>query len=163
MRKVRRKLILIAAIGFAALIMLGYAFAPYLDAYRINKELDIDGVRLLMTSSEVEAVLGKGSIIGGFGAEFYEYGNSAVKVAYSWDGLLKGKASWIQISDPKYSICGVRAGDTAYNAYEALKLRGFTQDRTDKSIFKRGSASISVFEGSVRVDIEDWTIRGRVY
>ncbi|HYF81552.1 MAG TPA: hypothetical protein VEB00_00790 [Clostridia bacterium] len=161
--KIRRKTFVIAVICLVALILLGYVFSPYIEVYRINRNLDISSVKLLMTPDQVEKILGEGSPIGGFGAQFYEYDNSAVTIAYPWDGLLKRKAGWIQISDSKYSIYGVRPGDPFDKAKSILEKYGFVQDQSDKSAFKRGSARIYIFWESVRADIEDWTIKGRVY
>ncbi len=161
--KIKRKILLIVIICLAAMILLGYVFSPYIDAYRTNLNLDISGVKLLMTHPEVEKLLGKGSPIGGFGAEFYEYGNSAVTIAYPVGGLLKGKAGWIEISDPNYSIYGVRPGDSIEKTKSILEEYGFTQDQTDKNFFKRSSAQVCIFGESVRANIEDWTLRGRVY
>lgn len=161
--KIRRMALLIVVICLVALILLGYVFSPYIDAYRVNRNLNVSGAKLLMTHLEVEKILGKGSPIGGFGAEFYEYDNSAVAIAYPVDGLLEGKAGWIEIKDPRYSIYGVRTGDSIDNAKLILEKHGFTQDQTDKNFFKRGNALICIFGESVRVNIEDWTLRGRVY
>ena len=161
--KSRGKLFLIAISCLVALILLGFGFSPYIDAYRINRNLNISGVKLLMTYPEVEEHLGKGGPIGGFGAEFYEYDNSAVSIAYPLDGLLRGKAGWIEIKDPRYSIYGVRIGDSIDKAKIILEKNGFTQDQTDKNFFKRGSAMVYILGESVRVNIEDWTLKGRVY
>ena len=161
--KLRGKVLLIVIICLVALILLGFAFSPYIDAYRINRNLDIPGVKLLMTPDQVEKIFAKGSPIGGFGAEFYEYDNSAVTIAYPIDGLLEGKAGWIEIKDPRYSIYGVRLGDSIDKAKIILEKHGFSQDQTDKNFFKRGSARVCIFGESVRVNIEDWTLKGRVY
>ena len=161
--KIRRKFLKIVVICLTALILLEYAFSPYIDAYRINKNLNISDVKLLMTSSQVEEILGEGNPIGGFGAQFYEYDNSAVVIAYPWEGLLHGKVGQIDMSDPKYSICGIRPGDSSDKAKSILKEYGFSQDKSDKNTFKRGNARIYVFAESIRVDIEDWTIKGHVY
>jgi hypothetical protein len=161
--KIRKRVLVIVIICFVVLILLGYAFSPYIDAYRANGNLDIEGVKLLMTPEQVEKILGKGSPIGGFGAEFYEYDNSAVTIAYPSDGLLKAKAGWIEIKDPKYSIYGIRPGDSIDKAKSILEKQGLTQDQTDKNFFRRGSALVCIFGESVRIDIEDWTLRGRIY
>lgn len=105
-----KKALIIAAICLTVLILMGYVFSPYIDAYKVNRNLDISGVKLLMSPSEVEKILGEGSPIGGFGAHFYGYDNSAVVIAYPVDGMLEDKAGQIDISDSKYSICGVRPG-----------------------------------------------------
>lgn len=85
-----------------------YAFAPYIDAYRVNKNIEIAGVKLLMTISDVEKIVGKGNTIGGLGANFYGYDDSDITITYPLDGLLKSKVGWIDISNSKYSIYGVR-------------------------------------------------------
>lgn len=161
--KIRRRVLLIAIICVVALILLSYVFTPYIEAYRTNLKLDISGARLLMTYPQMEKLLGKGSPIGGFGAEFYKYDNSSVTIAYPADGLLKGKAGWIEISNPRYSIYDVRPGDSLDKAKSILEKYGFTQDKTDKNFFKRGSVRVCIFGESVRVNIEDWTLKGRVY
>ncbi|HYE83059.1 MAG TPA: hypothetical protein VEG39_12955 [Clostridia bacterium] len=161
--KLRRKSLIIIVISVTVLILLEYALSPYIDAYRINKHLDISGVKMLMAPSQVEEILGKGSPIGGFGAEFYGYDNSAVVIAYPWEGLLEGKVGYIDVSGPKYSICGVRPGDSSDKAKKILKGYGFIQDKKHKDTFRRGSARIYILWESVRVDIEDWSIKGHVY
>lgn len=158
-----KKAFIIAAICLTVLILMRYVFSPYIDAYRVNRNLDISGVKLLMSPSEVEKILGEGSPVGGFGAHFYEYDNSAVMIAYPVDGMLEDKAGQIAVSDPKYSICGVKPGDSTDKAKKILEKLGFVQDQTDRSSFKRGSARIDIYSGTVRIDIEDWTIKGRVY
>lgn len=162
MAKAGRRVRIIAAICLAVLLAVVFALSPYIDAYRANKHLSIDGVRLLMTPGQVEEILGKGSPIGGFGAEFYEYADSAVKVAYKWDGMLKGKAGWIQVSDPKYSIYGIKAGDSSKAAEAILKKHGFAYSKTEDA-FKRGSVRVHIYWDSVRITIEDWSTKGRVY
>ena len=158
-----KKALVIAVICLTALIAIGCVFSPYIDSYRVNRRLDISGVKLLMSPSEVEKILGKGSPVGGFGAHFYEYDNAAVMIAYPVDGMLRDKAGQIAISDHKYSICGVRQGDSTDQAKQILEKLGFVQDQTVRSSFRRGSARIDIYGGTVRVDIEDWTLRGRVY
>lgn len=163
MAKAGKRVKIIAAICLAVLLAAIFALSPYIDAYRVNRHLNIDGVRLLMTPGQVEELMGKGSPVGGFGAEFYRYRNSTVTVAYPFEGMLKGKAGWIDIKDPKYDIYGVRPGDSADKARLILRKFGFTQDKDDKSCFKRGSSRVYFFGDSVRIIIEDWTLRGRVY
>lgn len=158
-----KKLLIIAIICLVVLLLMGYAFSPYIAVYRVNRHLNVSGAKLMMTYPEVVEILGQGSPIGGFGAQFYTYGDSAVTIGYSWDGLLQGKAEWIEIFDPGYSICGVKSGDPLDKAKATLEAQGFIQDKRDKSFFRRGSARISIYGGSVRVTIEDWTTKGRVY
>jgi hypothetical protein len=161
--KAKTKIALFVIILITVFSLLWYAFAPYIDAYRVNKNIEIAGVKLLMASSEVEEILGKGVPIGGFGAEFYGYDSSQITIAYPLAGLLKGKAGWIEISNHKYSIYGIRAGDSLEKAKTVLGKHGFLQDQSEQNIFKRGSARISIYEQTIRVTIEDWTIRGRIY
>ena len=161
--KTKTKISIIIVILLIAFALSWYAFAPYIDAYRVNKNLEISGVKLLMTTSEAEKILGKGSSIGGFGAGFYEYDNSGITIAYPSDGLLKNKVGWIEISDTNYSIYGIRVGDPLEKAKVTLEKHGFRQEQNDKNIFIRGSARVSVYEQSIRVNIEDWTLRGRIY
>jgi hypothetical protein len=162
MAKAGRRVRIIAAICLTVLLAAVFALSPYIDAYKANRHLSIAGVRLLMTRGQVEEILGEGSPIGGFGASFYEYGDSAVRVGYKWDGMLKGKASWITISDPKHSIYGIKAGDSFEAAEAILKKHGFVYDRTEDA-FRRGSVRVSINWDSVRITIEDWTTKGRVY
>lgn len=161
--KIGKKSKIFILILVVLLILLRYAFSPCIDAYIINRHLDISGVKLLMTPSQVEELLGEGRPIGGFGAGFYEYDNSAVVIAYPWEGLLKGKAGFIDINDSKYSICGVRPGDSSDKAETILKGYGFRRNSRDRSVFMRGSARIYIFSDFIRLDMEDWTIKGHVY
>lgn len=161
--KTRTKISLIVIILLTISLSFWYAFAPYIDAYRVNKNIEISGIKLLMTSSDVEKILGKGSPIDGFGASFYRYDNSDISIAYPSDGLLKSKANWIEIYDTNYSIYDVRVGDSLQKAQAVLEKHGFRQEQSDKNIFKRGSARVSIYEQSIRVNVEDWTLRGRVY
>lgn len=160
-KRVNISIVILAII--AVISVLYYALSPYIDSYRANKYLNISGVELLMTNSEVEKVLGKGENIGGFGAAFYKYQNETVTIAYPVEGLLKGRVGQIDIKNSEYSIFGVHPGDSIDKAKVILKKHGFKQDRLDSHHFIRGSAKIYIYGDSVRIDIEDWTIRGHVY
>jgi hypothetical protein len=161
--KAKTKISIFVIILITVLSLSWYAFAPFIDAYRVNKNIEIADVKLLMTNSKVEKILGEGAPIGGFGAEFYGYDSSHITIAYPLAGLLKGKAGWIEISNPKYSIYGIQVGDPLEYAKIVLGKHGFLQDQSNLNLFKRGSASISIYEQTIRVNIEDWTIRGRIY
>lgn len=161
--KTKTKIYIIVIILIIIVSFSWYAFAPYIDSYRVNENIEIAGVNLLMDISDVEKILGKGSPTGGFGADYYGYDDYHITIAYPLDGLLKNKAGWIETSNSKYSIYGVRVGDSLENAKTVLEKHGFTQNQSNKNTFKRGNARISIYEQSIRVNIEDWTLKGRVY
>ena len=161
--KNKRKAVILALVCIGIIILMRYVFSPYIDAYRINRHLDISGVKMLMTPSKVEEILGKGNPVGGFGAQFFEYDNAAALIAYPWNGFLRGKVGYIDIRDPKYGICGVRPGDSSSKAKDILERHGFLQDKMNKDTFRRGSAVICIFSDFVRINIEDWSLKGIVY
>lgn len=140
-----------------------FAYSPYIDANNINGKLDIAGARLLMGKEVAEKLLGKGNPIGGFGAEYFEYEEAKVTVAYPLEGLLRGKAGSISISDPKYSICGVHAGATIDEAKLILEKQGFHQAMPDRNLFRKGSITVYLSDKVVGISIEDWTIKGHIY
>lgn len=140
-----------------------FAYSPYIDANNVNGRLDIGGVKLLMRKEAAEKLLGKGSPVGGFGAEFFEYDEEMISMAYPLDGLLRGKAGSISIADPKYSICGVHAGATIDEAKPILEKQGFRQSMPDRNLFRKGSITINISDKTVGISVEDWTMKGRVY
>lgn len=160
--KVRTKII-IMAIVIIIIAALVYGLSPFIDSYRANGHINISGIKLLMTPSEVEKLVGKGNPIGGFGADFIKYQNETITMAYSFDGLLKGKVGYIEISNPDYNIFDVHPGDAPEKSKPILEKHGFKEDETNKSFFKRGSIGIYIMSDRIRINIEDWTLRGRVY
>lgn len=159
--KVRTKIIIAMVVIIIA--ALAYGLSPLIDSYRANGHIKISGIKLLMTPSEVEKLVGKGNPIGGFGADFMKYPNERITIAYSFDGLLKGRAGYIEISNPDYSIFDVHPGDAPEKSKSILEKHGFEEDETNKGFFKRGSVGIYIMSDGIRINIEDWTLRGRVY
>ncbi|HWQ29790.1 MAG TPA: hypothetical protein VN549_02280 [Negativicutes bacterium] len=159
------KKVFLIALVFCMVAMFAsiFAYSPYIDANNINGRLDIAGVRLLMGKDAVEKLLGKGSPVGGFGAEFFEYAEAKVSVTYPLEGLLRGKAGSVSISDPKYSICGIHGGATIDEAKPILEKQGFRQAMPDRHLFRKGSVTVYISGKTVGISIEDWTLKGRVY
>jgi hypothetical protein len=159
-----RVMVFIFAIAMIVIIpILAYAASPYLDSYRANAHINISGIKLLMTNTEVEKLVGKGNLIGGFGADFYKYQSETITIAYPSEGLLENKVGYIEISNSDYSIFDVHPGDSTEKARSVLEEYGFKEEVNNKNFFKRGSTWVYVFDKSIRINIEDWTIRGRVY
>ena len=144
----------------AALLLI---FKPYTDALQANQHMDMDTVKFLMKQETVEKTIGKGTPLGGFGADFYVYEQLGLTLAYPHEGFLKSRVGWLEVKSNQYSIYGVKPGDSAATAREIFLRKGFVQSKSNNSNFSKGNIQIVVYQESVRIWITDWTIRNHVY
>lgn len=159
----RTKLLLSFGILAVLLLISNFVFSPYIDAYRINRHLEAQGIKLLMMQEEVEGIIGKGIFKNGFGGDFYDYNQPRISVGYKADGLLKGRATVLYISDPEFSVYGVHPGDALEQAEVILDRNGFRQDIDSRSYFVKGDISINISTDTIQVNVSDWSTKDRIY
>lgn len=160
-----RKKINILLLGILIFLIAAFFFvySPYIDAINANRHLEVDNVKFLMKQEAVEKAIGKGEILGGFGAIFYVYEELGLTLAYNNEGLLHNRVAWVETKSDKHRIYGIMPGDSSGTIKETLVKQGFKQDKNDASRFSKGNIQIIVYEASLRIQINDWTIKNHVY
>ncbi len=160
-----RKKIKILLIGIVIFLIAAFLFvySPYIDAMNANRHLEVGNIKFLMKQEAVEKAIGKGEVLGGFGARFFVYEELGLTIAYNNEGLLHNRVAWIQIKSDKHRIYGIMPGDSHGTIKEILVKQGFQQSKEDSGLFSKGNIQMIVNEGALQIQINDWTIKNHVY
>lgn len=137
----------------------------YADANELNKSLSAEGLQLMMTIEQVRELLGDEEVFTvGFGGNLYEYPSKGVQFSVSTDSDydLYYKVGEIRISNPAYSVFGIRVGAKEGSISEILRSRGYKENVDDygQKTYNKGCVYLdfSVHENIVqgfRINVKD--------
>jgi len=146
-----------------------YFYYPFYQTSKINKFIDIAGIKLLMPLEEVTGQMnGDGEYIYGMGGFGCRYKNEQIAVFFSndSDGQTYNKVSFIETENPRHSVLDIHPGDSLDKAFSILHQLGFKQE--DRNYYKKGSIYINLIPENymvkkIRVGFIDRSLSGRVY
>lgn len=146
-----------------------YFYYPFYQISKINKSIDIAGIKLLMPLEEVTGKMnGDGKYINGMGGFGYGFEHEKVVVFFSNDpdGLAYNKVSFIETENPKHRVLDIHAGDSLDKAFSILDDSGFKQE--EQNYYKNGNIYINLIPENdmvkkIRIGFIDRSLSGRVY
>ncbi len=151
--------------------MVYYAMLPSV-VERVNRELEVNGLKLLMTRAEVESgMTGSASFEQGFGGHGLRYPEENVRVDFLDGGRYKDMAVSIETKNINHSILGIRVGDSAQNLQQRLKEHSFKKNHGDTHHFVHGNVYLQVDYDEdeaktirrIRIGLEDSDRKSKVY
>ncbi|WP_144027811.1 hypothetical protein [Paenibacillus sp. 32352] len=160
-------------------VCLAVALTVYLvlspsDLEKINKQIDADGLQLLMSRADVEKRMGStASLEQGFGGYALQYADKQIRVEFPDGDRYRDKVTTMETDNPHYSILGIRAGDSADKLEQQAKAFSFKQSRSNPPYFVWGRFYLIVHYNedpdgsktirSLRIGIEDPGRRKKVF
>lgn len=124
------------------------------DSYieEANRNMDINGLKLLMKENPKQDIYDKGLSFapGGFGCNVYMNQSGDLRVIFSGfpDVLDEYMLTNIETGSPSYRFYGMGVGDSIKNAEEVLTKNGFTKKEPMRFAKNKLSVSFSVNESS---------------
>jgi hypothetical protein len=145
---------LIAISGFLLLLK----YLPILEAHYYNREINIAGIKLLMTEEELNSSLEeKSEFVPGMGGDGWRFKEEKIFAMISSVGLFKDKVAAIDTENPAHSVLGVSVGEDYEQAVSTLQKKGFKKSSRD--VFCKGNFLIQLNGGSkissIRIIIQD--------
>lgn len=122
---------LLVAILIACIFMI-YKYDRHILAWQANKNIDVEGVRLMMLETEVQALIGEAeTYIPGFGGYRLEYPNRGIFLTLLNDNDTDfyRRVKEINIMTAGYEIYGIRVGDEYDGALLTINNQGFAKER----------------------------------
>jgi len=170
-----KKPIIIVLFGTVVLItlLLFYAYQSKQEnqdketLVRINDGLIIDDVKLFLKESEIINLLGEGEYIEGFGGHSRDYKELKIRIGFpdDSDNDFYGRVSSIELSNPIYSIYGIKVGDLKQESINKLDAKGYKQ--LEENLYINGEYIISLYgEGHIqklKISFNDNDLRDRNY
>jgi len=134
----KKKTILAAVIVFVLVLAGVYFGYPYYQVYRMNRHIDVNGIKLFTPIKKVFEIMGgEGEYIYGFGGFAHEYESENVRFYFSSDpdGKAYNKVSSIETGNPGHAVLGIHPGDSLARAVTVLEQAGF---RKEESFYCKG-------------------------
>jgi hypothetical protein len=166
----KRKLAICAIILIALiLIFCLYSFYPYYQVAKINKSIDVAGIKLLMPHEEViNKMNGEGNYIYGMGGFCHKYEDEKISIHFSNDSDSKAyyKVSLIETENPKHQVLDIHVGDSMDKTNLKLDEAGFKQE--EENYYRNGDTFVyltSMYNTvrKIRVGFIDRALIGRQY
>lgn len=109
-----------------------YRYNQYILVWHANKKINVSGIKLMMTESEVKRIIGgEEAYIPGFGGYKLEYPSSGIFLTFlnDRDTDFYHKVNKIEVIDSKYEVFGIKVGDEFDKAVNILYKQGFAQGK----------------------------------
>jgi hypothetical protein len=128
---------------FVVVISLYFMGAGQTTVNEINKYLNIAEIKLGMNEDQVIQLWGTGDYRGGFGGHGREYKDKKVFLGFAGDkdNDLYGSVSTIDVSNPIFSVFGIRIGDPMLKASDKIKKYGF---RFNNQIYIKDEFAVAI-------------------
>jgi len=135
-----KRLIIPVLICIVMITLLSYYFYQSIQnkesLTRLNDSLIMDDIKLYLKEEQIINLLGEGEYIEGFGGHIRDYKNLEISIGFSEDSDndFYGRVSLVEISNPIYSIYGIKIGDSKQESINKLKSKGYEQLVEDQYI-----------------------------
>lgn len=144
--------------------------SQYFLAGQANRAIEAGGVKLMMPEAEAKEILGEPeAFLQGFGGYRLEYPGKGIALTFldDMDTDFYHKVNQIEISDPKYSVYGIRVGDDAKSSLDKIFQKGFKPREGYSNYWNRNLfITLENSEDTVQritIGILDKTAASRVY
>ncbi|WP_042162956.1 hypothetical protein [Paenibacillus gorillae] len=160
-------IVLLVAVLFLTLYPFGETKATKENVQSLNDQLFAANIRLGMGEKELLQQYGEGMYQEGFGGYYRNYVSLKLQVGIAGDSDhdLFGRVSYLEFSNPSYSIYGIHPGVTMELSREILRERGFKL--LTEEIYHSGEISVSLHGEeeveSVQLWFDDKDLRDRQY
>lgn len=164
-----KSLISLGAILFLVIIIWSLQNQQSISLTEINKELDIEDIKLGMPESEVIRLWGEGEYLPGMGGHGRAYKDKGIVVSFpdDKDNDLYKNVSSLEISNSNCSLFSVKVGGDRKAGVNEIVSKGFKPVEYAQDIFVNGEFSI-MMNGQDKIEsmnlwFEDRDLRDRVY
>jgi len=168
---------LLIVISMVAVLMISAFVTFYLYSssrtlhtlHYLNEHLDAGGVRLGMPDREVQQLLGKGTFIVGFGGYAREYPELGLLLSFPTDqeNDLHDSVSHMEMTNPEYSVFGIRVGDDPHEALALLRQKRFRPVDDSPDTVRLGEFSIKLSGqdsiAAIHIRFDDKDLRDILY
>jgi hypothetical protein len=120
---------------------------------KINEHLNAGGIEFGMSENEVVQRWGEGEYGPGFGGHFRIYEDQGIELGFAGDSDndLYGKVSYLEMSNPDYSVYSIRPGGSKAEGIEILVQNGFQIAEYSEDTLVSGEYAIAL-RGGERID-----------
>lgn len=154
-------------------IFLAYRYAQYILVWQANPNINVDGIKLMMTEDKVKGLLGEEEeYVPGYAGCAYnlKYHSKGIELDFlgGSDTDFYHKVVEIKVTNSKYEIYSVKVGDDYEKALNTIRKHGFTGQKEGLSGYWKMNMYIVLEKyydkvGSIAIGVNDRVASTRVY